>query len=607
MGKKRFIDRKKDVVHTIVLSNKNMSGADPIFGALPAPTKKKDKPMKAKAFQLRCDLPEDPSPIENSESNMNCDTDTAGEVKMINFSEDFPALGGNESGFKSSVKRKKGSESATKVHNTASTSQSLSSPNSSAWKTNIPSSSCDDSYMDSQQDDYEEDDSCSRFKFARYGIYFDDDYDYGQHLRDPNDWPLAEEDAELQTIVQQHPQARKKNPPKKLDTIPETFKYEAPAFCDPSHSIAFEEEATADPYDELFDDADEGELPDDIVDLLGGEDLDEDEDCSEDESNSDGVQDTSDGFLNVSDDEEAGNSDHLFDDAESLPEEQSSDAEDRPVADGDVKAAVDGFFDSVGFTSPEDDVPQSPKIPALRSSKGAKMVTDQFEHFNNKFDAMILRDYKDSDVGDARLDEVDGYLADDASQVSQFGRELRSVKYRDENVALVGPNKEPESLEDEQSRRQALQFCKTFTPSTPKTFEVSVPDRSAMKYNVTNLPSIRTKNKPIIIKNELPYLSRGKKKGLSVKDLKQHDAEFNTPHREVDEEAQTYKTMISELSYRPPDETTEQHRQRKAALKEIRRARREEKKQNTLALRNVLIHTSRVNINANRCQGVPLI
>ena len=35
---------------------------------------------------------------------------------------------------------------------------------------------------------------------TRYGIYFDDDYDYSQHLRDPNDNKWSEETVEMYTI-----------------------------------------------------------------------------------------------------------------------------------------------------------------------------------------------------------------------------------------------------------------------------------------------------------------------------------------------------------------------------------------------------------------------
>ncbi|KAF2366489.1 Low temperature viability protein [Trinorchestia longiramus] len=606
MGKRRFIDPKKDVVHTIVLSGKKLPG---LAGALLAQSEasKKPKPSKTKAFQLRCDIPaEENSQLLTDDAPTSIDVASRGTVR---FSDDFPALGEEPLSSKQSVKR----QFLTREQPDSSHGQ-METPGLSAWQTSAPSTS-------TQEDLEDNDQSHDPYKYSSYGIYFDDDYDYGQHLRDPNDWPLADAETEFYTLPKEHPQAHKKNGPKKLSSIPETFSYEAPANDGTTSQSQTSIKASEEPYDELFDNADDGELPDDIMHFLDGDDCSNYSDEWEDE---DDETVDSDGHMDVSDDEELNSGSvraqlHSLavqrtpqEDQDSAPlQEQEAAHQDQKAVHQDQKtnSNLDSFFDRIpGVEEEEGEEPPKRVVtpPTLQSSRGAKVVTAEYERFNEKFDALLLRDYQDGDVGDAKLDVVDGYLADDASQVSQFAQELRSVKYRDERVALVGPLKEQETEKDSQMRLQALQYCKTYKESKPKAFEVCVPDPSAMKYNVTNVPTVLNKNMPIIIKNELPFLSR-RKKGLSVKDLKQHDAELNTPHREVDEEVQTYKTMLSELSYRPPDETTEEHRQRKAAVKEIRRARREEKKLNSQAHKDMILHTSKVNMNAKHCKGVPLL
>ena len=52
--------------------------------------------------------------------------------------------------------------------------------------------------------------------------------------------------------------------------------------------------------------------------------------------------------------------------------------------------------------------------------------------------------------------------------------------------------------------------------------------------------------------------------------------------KENDDETKTIKTMISEVSFRPKNETTEERRERKTALKSLQRDRRKEKKMSRL-------------------------
>ena len=52
--------------------------------------------------------------------------------------------------------------------------------------------------------------------------------------------------------------------------------------------------------------------------------------------------------------------------------------------------------------------------------------------------------------------------------------------------------------------------------------------------------------------------------------------------KENDDETKTIKTMISVVSFRPKNETTEERRERKTALKSLQRDRRKEKKMSRL-------------------------
>merc|ERR1719153_621938 len=92
-------------------------------------------------------------------------------------------------------------------------------------------------------------------------------------------------------------------------------------------------------------------------------------------------------------------------------------------------------------------------------------------------------------------------------------------------------------------------------------------------------------------------------RGLTAAALKQLDMENGL----VDDEVASVKSRITELSIRPKHETLEEKKARKEAVKNIRRERRLEKKANTEAFKSEKIRQEKVNINIkNNMQGIKI-
>lgn len=280
-----------------------------------------------------------------------------------------------------------------------------------------------------------------------------------------------------------------------------------------------------------------------------------------------------------------------------------------------VQGDVDSFFDAVaeqsdeegGYQDPEAECPMS-GLPSSRTA--AKVVTEKVDMLNEHFNAMMMREFKRSDVCGDGLDEVEGALDESAPQFRAAAATDRSVGARplEGRVHLAGPHAMRETEQEKELKNKALNFCKNWRETKEELVEVAIPDRHAMMYNATNLPVVRNKNFPGLIKPDLPsYFNQKKKKGLTIKDIKAHDREMNAPKSNSDEDAQTYKTMLTELSYRPPDESTADRRDRKTAVRELRRGRREEKKQNQIAHKQMVLQTAKVLMHARHYRNTAVI
>lgn len=92
-------------------------------------------------------------------------------------------------------------------------------------------------------------------------------------------------------------------------------------------------------------------------------------------------------------------------------------------------------------------------------------------------------------------------------------------------------------------------------------------------------------------------------RGLTSAALKQLDRETG----QVEDDLASVRSRITELSMRPKHETLEEKRARKEAVKNIRRERRVEKKANTEAFKSEKIRQEKVNINIkNNVQGIKI-
>ncbi|XP_059055829.1 protein LTV1 homolog [Achroia grisella] len=419
----------------------------------------------------------------------------------------------------------------------------------------------------------------------KYGIYFDDDYNYLQHLKDTQEV----------TMVMQ-PKASHKRKEKTLNTeeneklekeITDNIKLPSSVFAsEVEEDVGLLNKAATqglclnlDPevvaaLDEDFDfDDPNNELEDNFIELAMGEGSGDEED-----ENSD----------SMSDDD---NSEKAF--ASDLDSDDDDSQEGRrgrmPSWDEHAKEETKSRFSQYSMSS-----------SVIRRNQGLTLLDDRFEK--------MYADYDDTELGALDLEEIEGFMPETHDML------LRAAEDFEESRRRYHLDKEKEV-----ARMKHLQEIEEESEDDLVTMEVEPKEKwdcetiLSTYSNLYNHPKLieepkKPKKIQINAKSGLPMDTLGKDNKLTIKSLAKFNAMNENDSDESDDEGKTHAesvlSTLSVLSIRPKDESAEEKKERKRLLKEYRKERRIEKKANKEAFKEEKKRQEKIMLNnRNNIQG----
>ncbi|PSN51643.1 Protein LTV1 [Blattella germanica] len=361
----------------------------------------------------------------------------------------------------------------------------------------------------------------------KYGIFFDDDYDYLQHLRDAN-----------QISVDWEPVGQSSNQAAKLKLPSSVFASEV------EEDVGLLNRAAPHSGPRL-------DLDPDIVAAMD-EDFDYDNPENELEDN----------FME-------------------LANAEGSDCEDG----SDVDSLMDNFSSNGNISDEEND-----DVASLDGPQYTFADEETKSHFTNysMSSSMFTKTYGDTDIGPLECEEIDGHIAPDSDLMLQYAKEMEEeLKI---NRPILEPDHDTkETFEvDEFSEEDDEGIILLDVPENPKE-RWDCESILSTYSNIYNRPKLITepeKPKKIRVSGKtgipLGVLDGGSK--LTARALAKFNCVDDTKSPKEDETESVVSTL-SILSIRPKDETPEERAQRKKSLREYRKERRLEKKANTLAFK----------------------
>lgn len=398
---------------------------------------------------------------------------------------------------------------------------------------------------------------------AKYGIFFDDDYDYLQHLREPDRNEVVWEPVTSKASTKQQA------------TESETNDKEDVRIKLPSSVFASEFEEK----DGIMKKAVEvtrGPRPDWDPDVVAA--LDEDFDFS----NPDNALE--DNFMELAmqpgdgDEDEDGDFDgEGFDEREFDSEDMDddySDGEERdglgPLEDGFGREETKSRFTEYSMSS-----------SVIRRNEQLTLLDDRFEKFYEQYD--------DPEVGALDCEEIEGYVEPNDDVLLRCAEEFkrnREVKF-DAEFEKQWIRERLSQLQEEQSDEEVDMVVED---SEQKKWDCeSILSTYSNIYNHPKLIQEPRKARKIVInpKTGLPENVLGAEGGkLTMKSIaKLEQGESDKPIGPKSLCDGSVISTLSVLSIRPKDETPEEKRERKKLLKEYRAERRIERKANTLAFK----------------------
>nr|SVE73647.1 EOG090X08PQ [Daphnia atkinsoni] len=419
-------------------------------------------------------------------------------------------------------------------------------------------------------------------ELAKLGIYFDDDYNYLQHMRDVKqtaEWELAEDNKNSR--VWKAPLVKGLSDQQYKLTLPSSvFQSEveesvgllnrAAPHSGPRPDLDPDIVAAMDD-DFNFDDPD-NELEDDFIAFANG--VPSDEDTEDDEEGSD-----------VDGEEEEDEDDDVLCDMRSDSGQLSHDNDDNKSR-----------FTEYSMTS-----------SVIRRNAQLSLLDDRFEQ--------MMAQYDDEEMGALDCEEIEGHITLQDKEVLKLaeayeyektegirlGREIGKVA-RDEVEGAVeryldkyesDDDRDSSSSEGEQERKWDCE---------------SILSTYSNIYNHPKLISEPQNSKLIKVcpKTGVPLNVLGKP-GLTKKFLDQLNEETGVSKKYC-AETQSIISTLSTISIRPKDETPEQRTERKRLVKEYRQERRKEKKANALAFKEEKKLQEKQNINNRKnVSGIKLL
>lgn len=392
----------------------------------------------------------------------------------------------------------------------------------------------------------------------KYGIYFDDDYDYLQHLKDVNS--LTSEWERIDSV----------------NTSKTNDKKDAPKISLPSSVFASNVEEKvgllnkAAPVSGLRLDLD----PDVIAAL----------DDDFDYNNPDNQLE--DNFIELAN---VDTSDSEFVRNEVYEDETSDVSYEEHMGLSDEEQDEIHSLNGSQYTFREEETKS--RFTEYSMSSSVMRRNEQLTLLDDKFETMYAA-YNENEIGALDCDEIEGYIAPDSDLVLQCAVEFEKQQNQNaENVAQLMKDKmnifekEYSNSDDENSLEElvvdARQKDKWDCESIISTYS-----------NIYNHPKQisepkHTRKIKVDLRTGIPKnILDGSSAKLTSRTLAQFDQqnEGEKPKR-PQSIAETMKSTLSTLSMRPKGETPEERKDRKKALKEYRKERRIERKANTEAFK----------------------
>lgn len=409
----------------------------------------------------------------------------------------------------------------------------------------------------------------------KFGIFFDDDYNYLQHLREPD-----KNDVFWEEIPQKSIQNEKAKPKIQLPSSVFASEFEEKegllnkAAPRPGPRLDWDPEVVAALDDDFDYENPDNELEDNFMEMAMGGEIDEDDEWEDDD-----------------------------DDVASDGAAYSQDEEDDEL--GPLPHSNFPKFDNEETKSRFTEYSMSSSV--IRRNDQLSLLDDRFEKFYENYD--------DPEVGALDCEEIEGQINIDDNNMfenlaSDFTKKSLQVKYdRDWDICRL-----VKMQQQEEEKPEEMVMLEVSDDENKKKWDCeSILSTYSNLYNHPKLIEVTSKKKSLKIqvnpKTGLPMdILNGDQAGkLTVKSLAKLDNEqkksTNGPKSLC---AESVISTLSVLSLRPKDETPEEKRERKKLLKEYRNERRIEKKANKMAFneerlrQNVISINQKNNLQANK-------
>ncbi|KAK9304992.1 hypothetical protein QLX08_003724 [Tetragonisca angustula] len=417
------------------------------------------------------------------------------------------------------------------------------------------------------------DDNRRKEEQQKYGIYFDDDYDYLKHLRDVNSLTAEWERVDACTSSKSNDQTN----------IPKINLPSSVFASNVEEKVGLLNKAA--PVSGLQLDLD--------PDIVAAMDDDFDYDNSDNE--------LEDNFMELAN--------APISDNEIFPKkyDQASDVSSEFDEEQDEVRSLGGLSQ---YTFREEETKS--RFTEYSMSSSVIRRNEQLTLLDDKFEKMYAA-YDEDEIGALDCDEIEGYIAPNSDLVLQCATEFE--KQQNENTDNIAQlmkdrmkilDKEYSSSEDEDSLEElvvdAREKDKWDCESIISTYS-NIYNHPKLISEPKHPQKIKVNPRTGIPKNILDEYS-GK---LTIKTLAQFEEQNTNCKPECSRSiAETMKSTLSTLSIRPKNETSEERKQRKKALKEYRKERRRERKANSEAFKEEkkrqekILLNNRQNIQGNK-------
>lgn len=422
----------------------------------------------------------------------------------------------------------------------------------------------------------------------KFGIHFDDDYDYMQHLK-------KRENDVVWEYMENPNQARKRQDEEKPKLVLPSSVFasefeESEGMLNKAAPQTLRLDWDPDVVAALDSDCENEELDDDFVMQAMGEGDSNDEEWDGDEDDEEMDFDSDD----LNEEEDGENDDELMDRLAPLMRERRFDDEE-----------VKSRFTEYSMSS-----------SVIRRNEQLTLLDDRFEKFYASYD--------DPELGDLSLEDIEGNWHQKHPVVMQcfqeFKKKDKTIEYNKEwdreriekyrNVVDGEQDPTEELVEYEvEDPKQKKWDCESILSTYSNIYNhpklIDEPRRSRRSSASTNTAPIHIDPKTGLPTNVLRGGVDGQLTAKALANLADDSPAAAGPKSLC---AKSVLSTLSVLSIRPKDETPEEKKERKRLLKEYRNDRRVEKKANTEAFKEEKKRQTHVKINQRtNQQGAPIV